>query len=242
MADFAAILAAVDLVWGTDGLAHYASQAATIAADTLGADPLLAALTEQTRRFVETTAAQLLAALTPTEDGWRAPREWPRNARAVTTTLRRNAPALRSAGWEVEDHGAANKTGTTTWTLTPPPPQTGPQGVSRDGVGESSPPSPPSPPPQHSGRSWGGEGGSWGGAGSPPFPAVPRQDHDKIGPSTREAGKAGKAGDELTFHPVTPPVNGDGGSGRLCQHCDGPISGDRAAYGLPTCLSCAVPA
>ena len=40
--------------------------------------------------------------------------------RQVTTSLRRNAPALRRQGWQVEDLGAANRENSTIWRIVPP--------------------------------------------------------------------------------------------------------------------------
>ena len=63
-------------------------------------------------------AADLLHQVTPTTDGWRPPRGWPRDARQVTSILKRNAPALRKAGWIIEDEpGHARYV---IWTITHP--------------------------------------------------------------------------------------------------------------------------
>lgn len=44
---------------------------------------------------------QLEAAAYP--EGARKPSDWPKNARAVTSILKRNAPALRKQGWDVSE-------------------------------------------------------------------------------------------------------------------------------------------
>ncbi|OIQ84053.1 hypothetical protein GALL_341330 [mine drainage metagenome] len=120
MADFAHILAALDVILGTDGVGRYLEQSRSLAADSLTADPFIAALTATLTEMFLGSAADLLAEVTPDDHGWHPGRDWPRNARAVTSTLRRNAPALRKAGWLVEDLGAGNHAKATTWSLTPP--------------------------------------------------------------------------------------------------------------------------
>ena len=102
MADFARILAAVDQLLGTDGLGRFIEQAQVMAEDSLASDPFLARLHELEVDFIG-RAAELLYKATPDEDGWRPSRDWPKGPRAVTSLLRRNAPALRRAGWVVED-------------------------------------------------------------------------------------------------------------------------------------------
>lgn len=119
MADFALVLAGVDQLMHTDGLTRYADQAKTMAEDSLDADPFLAALRTNLAGDFCGTAAELRAEVTPDADGWRPPAEWPKTARQVTSRLRRNAPALRKAGWTIEDQGADNKAHATTWLIRP---------------------------------------------------------------------------------------------------------------------------
>lgn len=121
MADYALVLAGVDQVLGTSGLARYSDQATIQAADTLAGNPLCAAMVERVTEPFEGTAADLLHVVTPVDSfDWRPPRGWPGNPRAVTGMLTRNAPALRQAGWVVDDLGKANEAKTTRWRLTPP--------------------------------------------------------------------------------------------------------------------------
>lgn len=123
MADFALVLAAVDEVQGTTGLARYTEQATTTATDSLDSEPFLVALQAFSlpAEFEFTgTGAELSVAVKPAEDNWRAPRGWPSGGRQVTTLLRRNAPALRSAGWMVTDLGKDNKGHATRWLLRRP--------------------------------------------------------------------------------------------------------------------------
>jgi hypothetical protein len=102
MADFARILAAVDQILGTNGLTRFAERARTMAEDTLSADPFIAAMAE-TRVDFHGKSADLLIKVTPNEQGWRPPRNWPKDPRMVTSLLRRNAPAMRKVGWIVEE-------------------------------------------------------------------------------------------------------------------------------------------
>jgi len=115
MADFARILAAVDTVMETTGLEHYISKQKMIALDSLSSDPFLLALADMRSNFTG-TSAELLARLRQDKP----PKDWPANARAVTTRLKRNAPALRKAGWIVTEDGAHNQSNVTRWTLEHP--------------------------------------------------------------------------------------------------------------------------
>lgn len=120
MADFAYVLAALDEIQGTDGVGRYLDQSRSLAADSLTADPFVAAVMTTLTETFTGSAAELLAEVTPDEPGWRPGRDWPRSARSVTSLLRRNAPALRKSGWTVEDMGAGNHANATTWSITPP--------------------------------------------------------------------------------------------------------------------------
>jgi len=102
MADFARILAAVDQILGTNGLIRFAERARTMAEDTLSSDPFIAAMAEARIEF-HGKSADLLIKVTPDEQGWRPPRNWPKDPRMVTSLLRRNAPAMRKVGWVVEE-------------------------------------------------------------------------------------------------------------------------------------------
>jgi hypothetical protein len=118
MADYAHVLAAVDQLHGTDGLTRYAMQAKTMAADSLSADPFLVVLTATKKLDFKGKASELLIKVTPDSDGWRPPKDWPKDPRTVTSLLKRNAPALRKAGWVVEDE--TDRDHFTIWTLRHP--------------------------------------------------------------------------------------------------------------------------
>jgi hypothetical protein len=115
MADFAKVLAAVDIELGSSGLERYRERSRRVAADTLD-HPLIAALVDQRLEATDKTSAELLAALAPIEK----PRDWPKNARAVTGQLTRHAPALRSQGWAIDNDGGHNIRNTVRWTIRPP--------------------------------------------------------------------------------------------------------------------------
>ena len=120
MADFARVLAAVDSVLGTKGLASYIAKQSEIATDSLTGDVFIIRIAETVIDFTG-TAAELLAEVTPAEESWRPPKGWPGNARAVTQRLNRQAPVMRKAGWMVEHDGGRNHTNRVRWTITPPP-------------------------------------------------------------------------------------------------------------------------
>jgi hypothetical protein len=117
MADFAHVLATLDALYDTEGLARFNEQAKAMAADSLSADPLIAAMTAARLEFAG-TAAELLEELKPADDK-RPPHGWPKHARAVTQLLRRHAPALRKSGWDMEE-ATEPHTKLTEWRLTHP--------------------------------------------------------------------------------------------------------------------------
>ena len=121
MADFARIVAAVDLILGTDGLARYMNRGAELAADGLSGDSFavrMQAVITPEYPFEGTSAKLLELAKPPGED--RLPRDWPKDARAVTTRLHRLAPAFRKLGWTfLEDRDSHTKL--LSWIIFPPP-------------------------------------------------------------------------------------------------------------------------
>lgn len=117
MADFAAVLAALDGPEASTGLDRYLDQARSLSADSLTADPFITRMMNTITDVFEGHAAELLALVTPDE---RPPRGWPTTARQVTTSLRRNAPALRKQGWTVDDLGSGNKANSTLWRVGAP--------------------------------------------------------------------------------------------------------------------------
>lgn len=182
MADFARILAAVDLILGTDGLARFSEQANTMAEDSLSADPFLAAVRELVTEEFTGSAAALLAKVTPVDD-WRPPRGWPRDPRAVTTLLKRNAPALRKSGWTV-DTGYDNHDKVTTWTLSPRHPE----------IAGNPPPRSPQPP--QSARFTRGSSPQSAGINGASSPRSPQDSGEIPAQSPQPAGTAGIAGNQ----------------------------------------------
>ncbi len=124
MADYTRVLAGVDAVLGMSGVAWYSQQAEHLADDSLSSDPFVTALrTRLAKKKFEGTAATLLTRITPPRPSVLNnpyPPGWPKTGRAVTTILRRDAPALRKVGWTVEDLGNSNKGHTTRWVIAPP--------------------------------------------------------------------------------------------------------------------------
>jgi len=128
MADYAQILASVDLIGSTAGLARFTRQAERLNADVVTSVPFLACMGPQLRTWIHTngldvltswrgTSAELLDVIEPPTTKQKS---WPENARAVTSLLTRNAPALRANGWQIDNDGGANKKGITVWDITPP--------------------------------------------------------------------------------------------------------------------------
>ncbi len=215
MADFARVLAAVDEVLGTDGMAHYLGRADRIAEDSLSADGFIEHLRAEHFTAEGMTSAEILAALTPDDKDWRRPRDWPKSSRAVTTLITRHAPALRAVGWTV-DSDARNKDKVARWTITrpeiarisdPPDPPNPPTTFDQRKQGQkvagqmktTNPPNPPTNPPA-------GQGGLAAGQGKPTNP--PTFDHITAG-QDRSAGQAGQAGQE----------NGPSQDAKVCRYC-----------------------
>ncbi|WCS20122.1 ATP-binding protein [Mycobacterium marinum] len=120
MADFGRVLQAIDEIHDTAGLQRYRERMRRLAADTLG-HPFIAALIDRNQPVEGRSSAELLRHMESAADPeWRRPRDWPKGARAVTGLLTRNAPAMRSEGWVVENDGGRNKRNVALWRLTPP--------------------------------------------------------------------------------------------------------------------------
>ncbi len=117
MADFAMVLAAVDVVLGTDGLGRYLDKQGSLASESLTNDSFIMALLSTLNSTFTGTSAELLNMFTYRE---RPPKDWPRNAREVTVRLRRQAPTMRKSGWQIDDDGGANKTNAVRWNITRP--------------------------------------------------------------------------------------------------------------------------
>jgi hypothetical protein len=135
MADFAKILYAVDQVLETEGLPRFVAAQSQMARDALTADAFVVAMAEKILGPEEGTltgnggtftgtSKQLLALVTPTDEKWRAPKEWPKTPRTVTTKLHKQAPVMRKSGWTVTDDAGGNHGNVVRWTIAPPqPPQ-----------------------------------------------------------------------------------------------------------------------
>ncbi len=121
MADFCRTLAAVDEILSTNGVRRYMSRANQLSEDSLSVDPFIEQLRSRTLEpAVGQSGSDLLMLLTPVNDDWQRPRDWPKNGRDVSGLLRRHAPALRNLGWVIEDDGARNRRNVLLWTIYPP--------------------------------------------------------------------------------------------------------------------------
>lgn len=143
------VVAAVDRVLGTDGLATYERLAGRLAAEVVEGDPVAEAVRAftTTERTWQGTNADLLDKLTANLPGGRPPRDWPTTPRAMGGALKRAAPALRAVGIGVETGRREAGTGRRLITLVlaaeepsqPPPPSSQPspepadQPLRRDG-------------------------------------------------------------------------------------------------------------
>ena len=118
MADFALVLAAVDQVLDTKGLASYLNQRTVLAADVVESDPVAATVRDfmikrKGEAFVG-SAGTLLGRLAPEHPG----RRWPTTPKALSGRLTRVAPALRAVGIEVEPQPRGHG-GVRLWRLAP---------------------------------------------------------------------------------------------------------------------------
>jgi hypothetical protein len=122
MADYARVLAGVDSLKETEGLKRYTTKQGRIAVEALTDDEFVTAIATMLAGRKDGTymgtSAELLALVTPKEDGWRAPKGWPTTARQVTQRLHRQAAVMRKAGWAVTS--GRGRTGVLAWTLTHP--------------------------------------------------------------------------------------------------------------------------
>lgn len=119
MADYARVLAAVDRVQQTTGLQTYLGLRTELAEEALSNDPVLPEVARAVTEEWTGTAAQLLDAITPADEKWRAPKGWPARPRDLTTVLKRRAPSLRRLGWTVEQGVRDPVARAVTWRLVP---------------------------------------------------------------------------------------------------------------------------
>ncbi|MBY6062212.1 hypothetical protein [Microbacterium esteraromaticum] len=134
MADFAEVLAAIDLATGSKVLERYWRSQEAVASDIVETDDFLIAIAEKIRSRWTGTAKQLHSVL-PARDG---DKYWP-TARGMNGKLKRVGPDLRKAGWTVVETKAdpASKRAAM-WTLEPPPaPGSGPQVAPSAGASHS---------------------------------------------------------------------------------------------------------
>lgn len=121
MADFAEVLAAIDLATGSTGLERYLQLQESSNEDLVEGD---AWLTELTERICEpwTGTTKMLHALLPMPATTSpSSKSWPQSSRGVTGKLKRSAPALRALGWRVDQVQAESGSNRgATWVFEPP--------------------------------------------------------------------------------------------------------------------------
>lgn len=122
MADFARVLACIDKGAKTNTLQLYRSRVKRSLSDSVSTDPFMVLLQEKRYQTPTEgkTAAEVLAALTVAYRVEPKPKDWPKAAKTVTASLKRNAPGLRARGWSIEDDDGKNKDGVIRWFISPP--------------------------------------------------------------------------------------------------------------------------
>jgi hypothetical protein len=116
MADFAEVLAALDLATGSRALEHYTRAQESVAEEIVDTDKFLGAIASTITKRWAGTGKELHKHLPrPADDKY-----WP-EARGISGKLRRCAPDLRKSGWTVEEikPDPASKR-PKTWVLVPP--------------------------------------------------------------------------------------------------------------------------
>ena len=100
LADFERVLAAIDEVRGTNGLAAYRELASGLAADVLDSDAVAAAVARlmEEHQLWEGTPAELMAICA----GETTPNRWPATVQAFGIRLKTAGPALRAIGIEFQ--------------------------------------------------------------------------------------------------------------------------------------------
>lgn len=116
MADFAEVLAAMDLAIGTTSLTHYTKAQESVAEDIVDSDPFIVELAAKIKSSWTGTGKTLYGLLVRPE----GEKYWPK-ALGMSGKLRRIAPDLRKAGWIVEEteRDLVSKR-PKMWTLVPP--------------------------------------------------------------------------------------------------------------------------
>lgn len=119
MADFANILAALDLVRNGGALNAYFAEIERSAHNAIEENTFLAELTKsltsqwigsasELNEFLEVSGANVYR------------RDWPQSSAEITERLTRTAPTLRKTGWIIENTGTKNREKVTRWKIVPP--------------------------------------------------------------------------------------------------------------------------
>jgi hypothetical protein len=120
MADFGQVLVCLDKITNSNVVSHYRDLQQRALTDSAVSSPFIAALIAA--RFDTTdegmTAAQILKVITA--PCYPPPAAWPLSAKGATSTLKRNAPALRKMGWKINDDAGENQDNITKWFISCP--------------------------------------------------------------------------------------------------------------------------
>lgn len=120
MADFAEVLAAMDIAIGTKSFAQYLDEVSASAWESLSGDLVVNAVAKHTAPAWSGRAKDLVDLIETDTFARLNSEEWPNTGRKMSSWLNRIAPTLRKAGWVVEDLGSANHQNTTRWKIVPP--------------------------------------------------------------------------------------------------------------------------
>ncbi|MCI1749111.1 MAG: hypothetical protein LKI24_14180 [Acidipropionibacterium sp.] len=119
MADFAVILAALDMMMPKGrALERYLSQLADLAADTIAADPFITAMGKRLNGEFRGTSAELLDYMD--DMSLTVGKQWPATAKSLTARLKKAAPSMRKVGWQITKTEPGGRDHTSVWTIRPP--------------------------------------------------------------------------------------------------------------------------
>lgn len=120
MADFGRILTVLDRINGTNSFNEYVEDLNVNAINAIDSNPFLKRLAVVITSEWTGSANDLLGVI-GWDPGFGKYSDWPQSTKEVTELLKRSAPTLRKAGWDVENLGSANQRKVTVWRIAAPP-------------------------------------------------------------------------------------------------------------------------